>query len=295
MSDRISILGVPSAAGTHGPGQERAPEALRRAGLVERLEERGTEVHDRGDLPVFSFSSDPGDRKQQNLGRVVDVVRRVDAAVVLMLDEGATPLVIGGDCTITLGVVGGFVRRHPDLGLIYLDGDIDVSTPGSTTSGILDTMGMAHLLGVGAAELAGAGPRRPMLSGDHVVAFGYDEVEASTGERDWLAGQGVACFPAQRITDSREQADRACGELASQAHPVLVHFDVDVIDSTDFPLANFPHFNEGLSYEDAIAALRTFCSHEAFGGLVVTEINPDRDPDGSLVDRLVGDLVDALT
>ena len=295
MSDRVSILGVPSAAGTHGPGQERAPEALRRAGLVARLEERGTEVHDHGDLPVFTFSSDPEDRKRQNLGRVVDVVRRVDTAVERMLDEGATPLVIGGDCTITLGVVGGFVRRHPDLGLIYLDGDIDVSTPESTTSGILDTMGMAHLLGAGASELAGAGPRRPLLSGDHVVAFGYDEVESSAAERDWLAGQGVACIPTQRIAEPREQADHACRDLASRAHPLLVHFDVDVIDSTEFPLANFPHFNEGLSYEAAIAALRTFCSHEAFGGLVVTEINPDRDVDGSLVDRLVGDLVDVLT
>jgi arginase len=262
---------------------------------VERLQERGVKVDDHGDLPVFSFSSDPGDRKRQNLGRVVDVVRRVDAAVGIMLDVGTTPLVIGGDCTVTLGVVGAFVRRHPDLGLIYLDGDIDVSTPETTTSGILDTMGMAHLLGGGASELAGAGPRRPLLSGDHVVAFGYDEVESSAEERDWLAGQGVACFPSRQITDPSEQADRACSLLASRARPVLVHFDVDVIDSTDFPLANFPHFNEGLSYEAAIAALRAFCSHEAFGGLVVTEINPDRDVDGSLVGRLVGDLVDVMT
>jgi hypothetical protein len=29
------------------------------------------------------------------------------------------------------------------------------------------------------------------------------------------------------------------------ADPLLVHFDVDAIDSTDYPLANFPHFNLG--------------------------------------------------
>jgi arginase len=294
MTRRLSVLGVPSAAGTHGPGQERAPHALRRAGLLERLA-GGAEVTDHGDLPEVAFSTDPRDRKRQNLERVVDVVRSVDAAVGPMLDAATTPLVIGGDCTITLGVVGAFVRRHPDVGLIYLDGDIDVSTPDSTTSGILDTMGMAHLLGVGAPELAGAGPRQPLLSGDHVVAFGHDEIESSAEQRAWLAGQGVASFPTQGITDAREQADRACQEIASRADPVLVHFDVDVIDSTDFPLADFPHFNEGLSYEDAITALRAFCSLEGFGGLVVTEINPHRDVDGSLVDRLVGDLVDVLT
>lgn len=294
MIRRLSVLGVPSAAGTHGPGQERAPHALRRAGLLERLASV-TEVEDHGDLPEVAFSTDPRDRKRQNLGRVVDVVRSVERAVGRMLDAQTTPLVIGGDCTITLGVVGAFVRKHPNVGLIYLDGDVDVSTPDSTTSGILDTMGLAHLLGVGAPELAGAGPRRPLLDGDHVVAFGYDEIESSSAQRAWLAERGVTCFPAQGITDARDQADRACREIAARAGPILVHFDVDVIDSTEFPLADFPHFNEGLSYRDAIVALRTFCSLEGFGGLVVTEINPHRDLDGSLVDRLVGDLVDVLS
>jgi len=67
-----------------------------------------------------------------------------------------------------------------------------------------------------------------------------------------------------------------------------------VIDSTEFPLADFPHFNQGLGYADAIACLRVFCSHEAFGGLVVTEVNPHRDPDGSLAARLVTDVAAIL-
>jgi arginase len=295
MTRRVSILGVPSAAGTHGPGQERAPHAFRRAGLVERLEAGGAEVEDHGDLPVFGFSPDPRDRTRQNLDSVIDVVRIVAASVGPILDGGATPLVIGGDCTITLGVVAAYVERHPDVGLIYLDGDIDVSTPDTTTSGILDTMGLAHMLGVGAPELSGAGPRQPLLPGDHIVAFGYDEIESSAVERDWLAAQGVACFPARRTGDVRAQAALASTEISSRADPILVHFDVDVIDSTDFPLADFPHFNEGLTYEQAIASLRTFCALEAFRGLVVTEVNPHRDVDGSLVDRLVGDLVEVLT
>ena len=35
---RIGLIGVPSSAGAHWPGQEKAPGALREAGLVERLE-----------------------------------------------------------------------------------------------------------------------------------------------------------------------------------------------------------------------------------------------------------------
>ncbi len=70
---------------------------------------------------------------------------------------------------------------------------------------------------------------------------------------------------------------------------MLVHFDVDVINSTEFPLADFPHFNQGLGYTDALACLRVFCRHEAFGGLVITEVNPHRDPDGRLTARLAAD------
>jgi arginase len=225
---------------------------------------------------------------------VLDVVRLVGDKVATVLDGEGLPLIIGGDCTITLGVVAAFARQYPRLGLMYLDGDIDVSTPDSTISGILDAMGLAHLLGQGVPELVDAGPQQPMLSGDHVVAFGYDEIESTVEERAWLTAQGVDCHPANGMKNAREEAERAWAELAKRAGPILVHFDIDVIDSTDFPLANFPHFNEGLSYEDTITALRTFCSDGACGGLVLTGINPDRDPDGALVDRLLGDLVAAL-
>ena len=34
MFNKIGLIGVPSSAGAHGVGQEKAPQALRRAGLV---------------------------------------------------------------------------------------------------------------------------------------------------------------------------------------------------------------------------------------------------------------------
>jgi arginase family enzyme len=38
---RVSILGVPTTAGSHNPGQEKAPAAWRAAGLADRLREAG--------------------------------------------------------------------------------------------------------------------------------------------------------------------------------------------------------------------------------------------------------------
>jgi arginase len=294
MTRRYSLLGVPSAAGTHGPGQELAPSAVRAQGFVERLRDRGVDVEDHGDLPAVPFAPDPANPTMQNVARVIDVVGRVAEAVGELLDSGGTPLVIGGDCTITLGVVAAFVRRMPDVGLVYFDGDIDVSTPETTTSGILDTMGMSHLMGRGVPELAGIGDRVPLLAANHVVAFGFDEREPSAEQRAWLAAQGVDCRPANTMSDAVNEALDAWTRLAVRSGPVLVHFDVDAIDSTDLPLADFPHFNEGLRFEAAMAALRTFCGQPAFGGLVITEINPLRDPDGRLLDRLLDPLTAAL-
>ncbi len=44
MRRTLGLIGVPSSAGAHWPGQEKAPRALREAGLVERLESLGLEV-----------------------------------------------------------------------------------------------------------------------------------------------------------------------------------------------------------------------------------------------------------
>jgi arginase len=76
---------------------------------------------------------------------------------------------------------------------------------------------------------------------------------------------------------------------------VVVHFDVDVVDSGDLPLANFPHYGQGLSLADALACLEVFLGGAKLGGLVVTEVNPDHDPDdGGQLGRLVDGLVAAF-
>jgi arginase len=109
------IIGVPSSAGAHHAGQERAPAALRAAGLLDRLCAAGVDVSDAGDLPVTPFAVDRGHPLARNLGAVVTVARQVAAAVASQLEAGRLPLVAGGDCTITLGVIAGFRRHHPDV------------------------------------------------------------------------------------------------------------------------------------------------------------------------------------
>jgi arginase len=80
------------------------------------------------------------------LAQVNAVASRLADYVAKIVDAERIPLVIGGDCTITLGMLAGFISRRPDLALLYLDGGMDVGTPATYRLGMLDSMGMAHLV-----------------------------------------------------------------------------------------------------------------------------------------------------
>src|SRR5919106_889558 len=67
------------------------------------------------------------------------------------------------------GFVAGAQRRDPTAGLLYLDGDADLATPETTGSGVLDAMGIAHLLGLADTELARLGDGPPMLTDDRLA------------------------------------------------------------------------------------------------------------------------------
>ena len=291
---KFGLIGVPSSAGAHGPGQEKAPSALRKAGLLGALREAGLELEDLGDLPVARFSPDRADRKRQSQSRVVKVARQVADAVATAVERELIPMLLGGDCTITLGVVAGLLRHQPDLGLLYFDGDADLTTPETTHSGIFDSMGVAHLIGQGDADLAHIGPRFPLLPQDRIVLFGFHPYEIEPEESRVLACSAMAKYPVTSMDDRPfELAAQARTRLEERARAIAVHFDVDVMDSAEIPLADWPHY-DALSFGDAMRCLSVFVGSPKLAALVVTEINPDHDPDGLLVRQFVDAFAGAL-
>ena len=88
-------------------------------------------------------------------------------------------------------------------------------------------------------------------------------------------------------------ARAARSHLEARANSYLVHFDVDVLHTGMFPLANFPHF-AGLELAEVSAALNVFAASQKFGGLVITEVNPNNDPDGDLIAALAEVVTEAL-
>jgi arginase len=291
---RFGLIGVPSSAGAHGPGQEKAPFALRKAGLLGALREAGLDLDDLGDLPVVRFGPDRANRKRQSQSRVVKVARQVADTVAAAVERELIPIVLGGDCTITLGVVAGLLRHQPDLGLIYFDGDADLTTPETTHSGIFDSMGVSHLIGNGAPELAHIGPRFPLLPQDRIALFGFHPYEIEPEESRLLEASAMLQYPVTSMDDRPvELAAEARARLEERARAIAVHFDVDVMDSAEIPLADWPHY-DALSFGDAMHCLSVFVGSQKLAALVVTEINPDHDPDGLLVRQFIDVLAGAM-
>jgi arginase len=296
MAPRLVVLGVASSAGTHHAGQERAPRALRAAGLLERLRSAGISVDDHGDVVSEIFAVDHTQPTRRNLPAVARVIRVVADRVAGVDAAGDVPLVIGGDCTITLGVVAGLQRRRPGIGLFYFDGDADLATPQTTTSGVLDAMGIAHLLGLADTELALVGGRRPMLADDRLVLFGVDESDPESFQPAVLAAHpGLRHYADRQVrADPAGCAAAALSALRRASDGIVVHFDVDAVDSGDLPLANYPHYGTGITLDQAAEVLRVAVAAPDVAAVVLTEVNPSHDPDGRQLQRYATAVGDAL-
>jgi arginase len=286
----VSVLGVPTTAGSHNPGQEKAPAAWRAAGLIGELKAAGLDVEDRGDLPAAPYRPVEPVDGLRDTDRVRAVIQQVASEVAGIRAAGRRPLVLGGDCTITLGALDGFGEG----GLVYFDGDADLNTPERSDSAVADTMGMTHMLGGGSPRLARPGSRYPLLQPRQVVLFGFDPAELDTAQWTELASRHLYAAPAPAVrADPAGQARAAVAYLERRVGTYLVHFDVDVLHTGLFPLANFPHF-AGLTLDQVGTCLNEFTRGEKFGGLVITEVNPDHDPGGELLGRLAAMVAGAL-
>ena len=294
---RLDIIGAPSSAGAYSPGQERAPEAIRAAGLVAGLGDRGIVVNDRGDVPGFRWQVDRANPRAMNADAASSVARAVADRVADSLGDGAAILVLGGDCTIELGTVAGASVDDDDVGLVYIDLDTDLNTPESVEDGALDWMGVAHLLGLDGTVpgLAGIGARTPMLRADQVLLFADDNSTAF--ERRVIDERRITEVRlAQVAADPRGAARGVVDGWARRFGRLLVHVDVDVVDYVDFPIAENTRRNEGLRFTHLVDVLRELIAAPNWVALTVCEVNPDHgELDGSTMRTFSQALADVLS
>jgi arginase len=166
------------------------------------------------------------------------------------LDAGRRPVLLAGDCSISLTTLPTALRHRPAARVLWLDAHGDFNSPQTTTSGYLGGMCLAGACGVWDPGL-GHEPIDPA----RVVQWGVRDLDG--GERVLLETRGV-----HRVEDAS----------ALEGLEVFLHVDLDVLDPADMP-ARFPAPG-GASPERVRELLAQVAGACTVVGLEVTSIAP---------------------
>jgi arginase len=294
----ISIVGVPSSAASYAAGQDLAPAALRAAGLPAKLIAAGLDVRDEGDLPHQVWRPDREHPLAQNVDQATASLRELAGRLGPLLARGDFALVLGGNCTIVLGVMAALRSLGSGApGLLYTDRHYDLNTPDSTADGALDWMGLAHALALpGCVDtLADAFGPRPLLEPYQVAWLGVEPQVTTDWEREQATRLGVHVATSQALATDPAGAARAALDHLPPG-PLAVHIDVDVLDFIDAPLAeNADCRNTGPTLGQAEEALTVAVRDPRARALSIGELNPTRcagDPEA--LPRFAGSIARVL-
>jgi arginase len=292
--NKIALIGAPSSAAAFSAGSEKAPAALRAAGLGEKLQSAGYELVDYGDCAPRLFADDEEHRRARNLTEIVAGLNDLKARAELAVKSGALVLVLGGDCAQVIGLLTGARRYHKHINLLWFDRDADLNTPASTPSGRIDGMVVAHIIGKGAPELVRFWSEAPLVREPDVTLFGLERLDPP--EQEFLAKSPMRYIYAADIQSkgASKAAHEALVQVHADAREFVLHLDVDVIAQEDFPAVNVPG-SGGLRFDDVRVSFIEFVKHKNLLGLDVAQYNPDKDPEGGGARKLVDLLVEALT
>jgi len=292
-----SIISAPTNLGLRPPepgatpGTSKAPEALREVGLFDRLIAHGAE--DSGVvLPArYLDDADPRNERVRNHTTLLEHADRLADRIDVEIARGRRPIVIGGDCSVLVGV-GLALRRGSPAGLVHIDGHTDYRNPrNSDACGALAGEDLAAVTGKHWASLSDHGGLGPYFLPENAVQVGCrddddDLVEVSRDLR--------LVVRASEIVDAGAPA-AVEAITAALAHTAgwWLHVDVDVLDPQIMPAVDSPDAG-GLTAEqlgDLLRGLVPGCI-----GVDICVYDPDLDPDlryAKLIARIVeGALID---
>ncbi len=245
----LAILGLPyDSTSSFRPGARFGPDALRQSslGIETYSPAQDADLHD---FPYCDLGNVP-----LPLGAPGPMVKRVSEATRWVLDQGLRPLFLGGEHSVTTGVVAVMSERYPDLVLVQLDAHADLRP---------DYLGERHNHACTlrrCLELVGT---------DRVVQVG---IRAGTrAELAELRASGRWCPP------TPEALRAALGRFPDS--PLYLTLDLDVFDPAVLPGTGNPEAG-GLYWQDFLALLRAIDGRRLVGADVV-ELSPLWDPTGA--------------
>ena len=232
--NKIALIGAPSSAAAFSPGSEKAPAALRAAGLVEKLQSIGYEVTDYGDCAPQLFADDDEHKRARNIPAIVASLNDLKPRAELAVKSGALVLVLGGDCTQIVALLTGARRYYKHISLLWFDRDADLNTPASTPSGRLDGMALAGIHGRGSAELVRFWSEPPLVREPDTLIYGLERVDPA--EQEVLSRSPLRHVYAAdiQLKGASAAAQQALSQLHAETREFVLHVDLDVIAQEEF-------------------------------------------------------------
>jgi arginase len=286
--DPLTLIGVPIDSVGRDGGAELGPAALRELGLLAAL--GGA---DGGDLEVRIR----GERRDPDTGilasaDVLSTTARIRAAVAERIGSGARPFLAGGCCAELPGALAGARDALGAVGLVHLDGHLDLYDGRTSPTGEAADMPVSVALGLGPeawVEVAGG----PSVEAGRTALIGFRDREESL-EYGMRQPEQLDPPPLRHsLADLRGGDPGATAEEVAaalgEAGPFWLHFDVDVLDPRVFPATDYL-MPGGMTWEELRVVLTPLLSSPDLAGASLACYNPEKDPDGAcgraLVDAL---------
>jgi arginase len=278
----IRLIGVPMDLGASRRGVDMGPFAVRYTDLRERLEQLGHTVEDAGNVTVpFREDAERGaQRGARYLGAISTVCKDVAALSRRALAEKRLPLLLGGDHSLAAGSIAGAAAFHSSrderIGVIWIDAHADLNTPGSSRSGNVHGMPLAHLLGHGDTALASVGGLKPAVRASNVALVGLRD--ADEAEREHIAKWKLKAFTMRTIDERgiRNVMDEAIAVASEGTAGIWVSFDMDVLDPEQAPGVGTA-VPGGMTYREAHLVMEMLADTGRVVGIDLVEVNPVLD------------------
>lgn len=278
----IRIIGVPMDLGAARRGVDMGPYAVRYTDLRERLERLGHAVEDAGnvDVPFREDAERGAQRGARFLGAITTVCRDVAVRSRDALAQGKMPLLLGGDHSLSAGSVAGaaafHAARQERIGLLWLDAHADINTPGSSRSGNVHGMPLAHLLGHGDSALVTAAGVKPAVRGGNVAIVGLRETDDD--EREHIAKWKVRALTMRAIDERgvRSVMEEAISVASDGTAGIWLSLDLDCLAPEAAPGVGTA-VPGGMTYREAHLAMEMLADTGKLIGIDLVEVNPVLD------------------
>lgn len=284
----IEILSAPSILGFRPTGMEDLGKSLLASGLEKKLHSTHPVVHVPTLNSLYSAKRD-NETHCLNPGALRDFSLTLSKAVSHTISKDRFPLVLGGDCSLLLGITPA-LKEKGTFGLIFIDAHADFYEPEKSTTGEVADMDLAIVTGRGPGILTNINNLGPYVSDENVVHIGQRDWEETKkfGSQD-IRETSIKCFDFKMIRQMGEE--QVIKEVLAHLNTLQVdgfwiHFDTDVLSEEVNPAVEY-HLPGGLTFGEVEYIIKSLMPTGRIVGMTVTIFNPRLDPDGSISRNIV--------